>query len=136
MSAERPDDQKHWQEAQALLGLIERLTQKEPSKADQALIQDLGAAAASCVENIVQAHERPAPADRRRFLDIALRSCKEVQSHLCVALDHAYLDRAQFEEADRQAGIVADLLRVTLAYLNREGDRRLFLSRESRQGMP
>lgn len=133
MVQERVEDQKSWQAARAVVWLIEGLTGKEPVKEDQALIRDLRAATASCVENIAQAHERHARADKRGFLDVALRSCKEVQSHLCVALDHAYLARDEFEQADRQAGMVADLLRLALASLNRQGDRRLFESREARQ---
>ncbi len=68
--------------------------------------------------NIAEAHGRYSFEDKRRFLDISLGSCKEVQSHLYVALDQAYLGQEEFDEAYRQAEVVAQLLTGTLANLD------------------
>jgi hypothetical protein len=67
-----------------------------------------------------EGHGRYSFEDKRRFLDISLGSCKEVQSHLYVALDQVYLRQSEFDEAYRQAEAVAQLITGTLENLDRQ----------------
>jgi hypothetical protein len=69
--------------------------------------------------NIAEAHGRYSFEDKRRFLDVALGSCEELQSHLYIALDCAYIPQSGFDDAYRQAdtprrGIWADMPPATL----------------------
>ena len=71
-----------------------------------------------------EAHGRFSFEDKRRLLDIALGSCKEVQSHLYVALDQAYVRQAEFDEAYRQADVVSQLINGSINNLDRQIVRR------------
>ncbi len=64
--------------------------------------------------NVAEAHGRYSFEDKRRFLDISLGSCKEVQSHLYVALDQNFISKIEFDEAYRQAEIVSQLVTGSL----------------------
>jgi len=67
-----------------------------------------------------EAHGRYSFEEKRRFLDISLGSCKEVQSHLYVALDLAYVGKQEFEETYHQAEVVARLITGALDNLDRQ----------------
>jgi four helix bundle protein len=62
------------------------------------------AAAVSPMGNIAEAHGRYSFEDKRRFLDIALGSCEETQSHCYVALDQGYITEDEFREVYAQGG--------------------------------
>jgi four helix bundle protein len=72
------------------------------------------------MSNIAEAHGRYSFEDKRRFFDIALGSCKEVQSELYVALDQAYIVPEEFREAYEQAEHVSRLVAGSLANLDRQ----------------
>jgi hypothetical protein len=72
------------------------------------------------MSNIAEGFGRYAFEDKRRFFDIALGPCKEVQSQLSVALDQGYLTEDEFGEAYSQAETVARLITGSLARLERQ----------------
>ncbi len=74
--------------------------------------------------NIAEAHGRYSFEDKRRFLDISLGSCKEVQSHLYVAVDRGFIEKKEFDEAYQQAEIVAQLVTGSLNNLQLQIERR------------
>ncbi len=137
MDIRRFEDLKVWQEARKLVQITYRLTKKKGFDADRDLRWQLQDAAVSSMGNIVEAHGRYSFEDKRRFLDISRGSCKEVQSHLYVALDQVYIDQADFEEAYRQAEVVAQLLTGAQANLDTQiagrGIRRSRVRRQTRQ---
>ncbi|HSB79311.1 MAG TPA: four helix bundle protein [Candidatus Methylomirabilis sp.] len=110
MSIRRFEDLKVWQEARKLAQIIYRLTKGESFGLDRDLRWQLQDAAVSSMGNIAEAHGRYSFEDKRRFPDVSRGSCKEVQSHLYVALDQAYIKQADFDEAYGQAEVVAQLL--------------------------
>ena len=110
MAIERFEDLKSWQEARRLTQVIYRLTDGERFRGDRGLRWQIQDAAVSSMGNIAEAHGRYSFEDKRRFLDIALGSSREAQSHLYVALDRRYIDQRQFDEAYRQAELVASLI--------------------------
>ena len=120
MAIERFEDLKSWQEARILVQIIYRLTQKEAFKGDRALTWQIRDAAVSSMGNIAEAHGRYSFEDKRRLLDVALGSCKEIQSHLYVALDQAYANRDEFDRAYRQADVVGQLINGAVNNLDRQ----------------
>ncbi len=124
MKIERFEELKSWQEAQKLVQLIYRLTRSGAFKNDRALRWQVQAAAVSAMGNIAEGHGRYSFEDKRRFLDISLGSCKEVQSHLYVALDQDFINNTEFNEAYRQAEIIAQLVSGSLNNLELQISRR------------
>ncbi len=100
--------------------ILYRLTRKDGFKGDQTLAWQVRDAAVSTMGNIAEAHGRYSFEDKRRLLDISLGSCKEIQSHLYVAIDQAYVDEQEFEEAYRQADVVGQLINGSVNNLDRQ----------------
>jgi four helix bundle protein len=117
---ERFEDLKTWQEARKLVRLVYQLTKNQAFSRDKGLSRQIQAAAVSSMGNIAEAHGRYSFEEKRRFLDISMGSCKEVQSHLYVALDQAYIDQREFEEAHHQAEVVGQLVTGLLGSLERQ----------------
>ena len=113
------EDLKSWQEARKLVQMVYRLTKVEPFRADRGLCWQVQESAVSTMGNMAEAHGRYSFEDERRFLDIALGSSKEVQSHLYVALDQPYIGQAEFDEAYRQAEVVGQLSSGAVENLDR-----------------
>jgi len=116
----RFEDLECWCEARILARIVYRLTMSNVFDQDRELRWQLRAAAVSPMSNIAEAHGRYSFEDKRRFFDIALGSCKEVQSELYVALDQAFIVEHEFHEAYGQAERVARLVTGSLANLERQ----------------
>lgn len=82
MTIQRFEDLKSWQEARRLMQIVYRLTRKEAFKGDRALTWQVRDAAVSSMGNIAEGYARYSFEDKRRLFDVALGSCKEIQSHL------------------------------------------------------
>ena len=67
-----------------------------------------------------EAHGRYSFEDKFLLLDIALGSCRELQSHLYVALDQSFVVQQEFEAAYRQADVVSQLLNGSINNLDRQ----------------
>ena len=119
MGIERFEELKSWQEARKLAQTVYRLTENGSFRS-RGLAWQLQDAAGSCMGNIAEAHGRYSFEDKRRFMDISLGSCKEVQSRLYIALDQAYVMQQGFDEAYRQADVVGRLINGTLNNLDRQ----------------
>ena len=133
MLIERFEDLKSWQEARKLVQLIYRLTRSEPFKSDRALGWQMEAAAVSSMGNIAEAHGRYSFEGKRRFLDIALGSSREVQSHMYVALDQGYIEQDEFDEAHKQAELVATLVSGSIKNLDHQIVARSPVNRDRRR---
>lgn len=124
MAIERFEDLKSWQEARRLEQMVYRLTRRPAFHDDRNLSWQLQEAAVSAMGNIAEGHGRYSFEEKRRFLDIARGSCREVQSHLYVALDQAYIAQAEFDEVYLQAETVAQLINGMIDNLLRQIERR------------
>lgn len=120
MAIERFEDLRSWQEARKLVRIVYQFTNQERFRQDRRLTSQIQDAAVSSMGNIAEAHGRYSFEEKRRFLDISLGSCKEVQSHLYVALDLAYIGKQEFEETYHQAEVVARLITGSLDNLDRQ----------------
>jgi four helix bundle protein len=133
MTIERFEDLKSWQEARKLVQIVYRLTRNEAFKMDRGLVWQVQEAAVSSMGNIAESHGRYSFEDKRRFLDIALGSSREVQSHMYVALDHDYIGQDEFDEAYKQAELVATLISGSIKNLDQQIAARSPLSRDRRR---
>ena len=120
MSIDRFEDLNSWQEARKLVRPVYQLTKNRAFSRDIGLSRQIQSAAVSSMGNISEAHGCYTFEDKRRFLDISLGSSKEVQSHLYVALDQAYVTQQEFDEAYHQAEVVAQLVTGSLGSLERQ----------------
>jgi four helix bundle protein len=120
VAIERFEDLKSWQEARKLTQILYRLTSARAFAHDRGLGWQMQEAAVSAMGNIAEAHGRYSFEDKRRILDIALGSCKELQSHLYVALDQAYVNQEEFDETYRQTELVAQLVGGAINNLDRQ----------------
>lgn len=116
----RCEDLECWKEARILARRVYNLTKRDVFDQDRELRWQLRAAATSSMRNIAEGFGRYSFEDKRRFFDIALGSCKEVQSQLYVALDQGYLTEDEFGEAHSRAETVARLITGSLAHLERQ----------------
>ncbi len=83
--------------------------------------------------NIAEAHGRYSFEDKRRFLDIALGSCKETQSHCYVALDQDYITEDEFHEVYAQGETVGRLIAGMIANLERQIGARQAVRKSTRE---
>ncbi len=116
----RFEDLEYWREARTLARIVYRLTKGNRFDQDRDLRWQLRAAAVSPMSNNAEAHIRSSFEDTRRFFDIALGPCKEVQSELYVAFDQAYIVAEEFREAYEKAERVARLVAGSLTNLDRQ----------------
>lgn len=120
MAIERFEDLQSWQGARALARTVYQLTRKAAFDQDRDLRWQMRAAAVSPMGNIAEAHGRYSFEDKRRFLDIALGSCKETQSHCYVALDQGYITEDEFREVYAQGETAGRLIAGMIANLERQ----------------
>jgi len=67
--------------------------------------------------NIAEGFIRHSDKEFIQFLFIAIASGAEVQSHLSIALDQAYIDEDEFDEIYNQAGRTARIISGLIKYL-------------------
>jgi four helix bundle protein len=116
---ERFEDIDAWKAARALAGNVYSLSAKGPFSRDFGLRDQIRRAAVSVMSNVAEGFERGGDKEFLQFLSLAKASCAEVRSHLCVALDQAYLTRKQFEELKEQAETVGKMLAGFMSYLRK-----------------
>ncbi len=118
MGIDRFEDLHSWQEARKLVKLVYQITDKPGFRADYELRRQSRAAAVSVMGNIAEAHGRFTFEEKRSFYEIAHGSGEELQSHLYVAIDQAYLSSEEFQEAYVCAGVVGKLIKGSIDNLN------------------
>ena len=92
------EDLDCWQEARILVRKIYDATRDGNFKKDLRFVGQIQAAAISAMANIAEGFTRRSDKEFIQFLYIAVASKAEVQSHLYVALDQAYIAKDQFDE--------------------------------------
>jgi four helix bundle protein len=117
MKISRFEDIEAWQSARTLTNLVYDATLTGAFDADRDLRRQLRTAATSSMGNIAEGFDAGSDAEFQRFLRMAQRSATEVQSHLYVALDRHYLERAQFENLYAQAQQTRRIIGGFIKYL-------------------
>jgi four helix bundle protein len=117
MKITRFEDIEAWKSARKLMNLVYDATRGPSFDDDRDLRRQLRSAAASSMANIAEGFDAGSDTELQRFLRIAQRSATEVQSHLYVALDRAYVERATFEAIHAQAQDTRRLIGGFIKYL-------------------
>jgi four helix bundle protein len=85
-----------WHRAHAIAVQIDRLTERMPRRNNADLISQIRRSAVAISANIVHGSERTTDRDFGRFLEIALASAGEVESHLQLAADTGKIPKDDF----------------------------------------
>ena len=81
------------------------------------LVDQIRRAAISVMANISEGFARKGNKEFMQFLFISKSSAAELQSHLYVALDQAYIDKSQFDELYQAADKIQRQLSNFIKYL-------------------
>ena len=117
MKISRFEDLDCWQEARLLVRKIYDVTKAGEFKKDLRFSGQIQAAAISAMANIAEGFTRRSDKEFIQFLYIAMASTAEVQSHLYVALDQAYLGKDQFDDIYKQADKTGKMISHLIKYL-------------------
>ena len=117
IAIKRFEDIEAWKAARELTQAIYRLTARGKFAKDFGLRDQIQRAAVSIMANVSEGFDSNSDDEFVRFLRYALRSGTEVQSHLYVALDQAYIDRDAFDSLYNQADKVRSIISGFIRYL-------------------
>jgi four helix bundle protein len=96
MKIQRFEDLDCWQEARVLTREVYSATKGAAFRQDYGLTDQVRRAATSIMANIAEGFSRQSDREFTQFLFISKSSASELQSHLYVALDQAYVDESHF----------------------------------------
>jgi four helix bundle protein len=114
---ERFEDIKSWQEARKLTGGIYAITRNGSFTRDFALRDQLRRASVSIMANIAEGFGRRSNKEFSNFLNMAHGSAAEVQSHLYVALDQAYITPGDFKKFYSKVDEISKMIQAFMKYL-------------------
>jgi four helix bundle protein len=118
MRITRFEDIEAWQEARKLVNMVYGVINKNPKfKRDFRLVNQVQDAAVSSMRNIAEGFSRKGNKEFIQYLFISKSSAAEVESHLYVALDQAYISQDDFEKVYNQAEIVSKMDSGFIKYL-------------------
>ena len=117
------EDLDCWQEARLLVRKIYDATRDGNIKKDLRFVGQLQASATSAMANIAEGFTRRSDKEFIQFLYIAMASTAEVQSHLYVALDQAYISKDQFDDIYKQADKTGKMISNLIKYLRNSQTR-------------
>jgi len=110
-----------WQKARELTKNIYAISNDGAFGKDFGLRDQIRRASISVMSNIAEGHERSGTGEFVQFLSMAKGSAGEVQSHLCVAFDLGYLQKATFEQLSTATVETARMIGALMQYLRRSG---------------
>ncbi len=118
MKIERFEDIKAWQEARKLVNLAYKaINTSKNFRKDFRLVNQIQVASVSCMANIAEGFARQSNKEFIQYLFISKSSAAEVQSHLYVALDQAYITQDIFNQIYNKAEDVQKLDSGFIKYL-------------------
>ena len=100
-----------WQKARELTKKIYEITANGDFAKDYGLRNQIQRASVSIMANIAEGFGRRSDKEFANFLNMAHGSVSEVQSHLYVALDLAYINQTSFTELN---GLLGEVSRMSL----------------------
>lgn len=105
-----------WREAQALALAVYRITSHFPREEMYGLTSQIRRCATSIPANIAEGCGRGSNADLARFIQIAIGSTAELESHLLLATELGYLAS---EKSESVADSVDHVRRMLIAFLSK-----------------
>jgi four helix bundle protein len=122
----RFEDLDVWKNARQLVLVVYRLTQAEQFSKDFGLKDQIRRAAVSVVSNVAEGFESPTQKTFADYLGRAKASAGEVRTQLYLALDLAYVNQSEFDEAYQLALVCSKQLTRFIQYLHAQpNDRRV-----------
>lgn len=118
MKIEQFEEIEAWKEARKLVNRIYSVCSVNGFKKDYGLVDQIRRAAISVMANISEGFARKGNKEFIQFLFISKSSAAELQSHLYVALDQAYIDKSQFDELYQDADKIQRQLSNFIKYLH------------------
>ena len=119
MSLKRFEEIQAWQEARVLVRNIYSATKRPAFTRDKGLCQQIQRAAVSCMANTAEGFRKGSNREFVHYLNHAIASGNEVESHLYVALDLGYLSQLQFDKLFEQAELFLKLANGFSSYLKK-----------------
>ena len=108
-----------WQKARDLARVVYQTTKDGQISRDYGLRDQMRRAGVSIMANIAEGFSRRSNREFCQFLFIAKSSASELQSHAYVALDQAYIGRADFEKLydglDHTSRMISNLIKYLSA---------------------
>jgi four helix bundle protein len=117
MKITRFEDIQAWQEARLLTKKVYDVTKGLLFRRDLGLSGQIQRASVSVMANIAEGFDRQTKKEFANFLNYASASASELQSHLYVALDQAYVSDEDFRTIYFQAQKTKILINGFIAYL-------------------
>ena len=117
----RFEDIEGWQRARELTRAIYQCTRQGAFARDYGLRDQVRRAATSVMSNIAEGFERSGTGEFIQFLAIAKGSVAEIESHLYVALDQAYIAEEEMEELRSLTTPTKSLIAGFMHYLRQSG---------------
>jgi len=117
MGIERFEDIEAWKAARELTRQVYDVSAEGAFARDYGPRDQIRRASVSVMANISEGFDSQSSKAFIQFLGYALRSATEAQSHLYVALDQNYIDRAVFEELYGETVTVKNLIHGFMRYL-------------------
>ena len=114
---ERFEDIDAWKEARRLSADTYATARSRLFRVDPSLQDQMRRASVSIMSNIAEGFDSGSNREFLKFLTYALRSGSELQSHLYVALDQAYIQTEVFQTLYDQARSVKSLIGGFRRYL-------------------
>ena len=115
------EDVQAWQRARELARAIYGCTRSGTFAKDYQLRDQIRRAATSVMANIAEGFERSGTGEFIQFLAMAKGSTAEVESHLYIALDEAYITPDQFRRLRLLATSTKGLIAGFMHYLRQSG---------------
>jgi len=109
---------KVYTEANKLVILVYRATDKFPKTELFGLISQMRRAAVSVVANVLEGHARKSKKEFRQFLSIANGSLVEVEYYIELSLELGYISNDLFNEMESQRELVGALLGGFIKHLD------------------
>ena len=118
MKIEQFEEIEAWKEARKLVNRVYGVCSVNEFKKDYSLVDQMRRAAISVMANISEGFARKGNKEFMHFMFIPKSSAAELQSHLYVALDQAYIDKSQFDELYQAADKIQRQLSNFIKYLH------------------
>jgi four helix bundle protein len=110
-----------WRQARELTRDIYTASNDGAFSKDFGLRDQIRRASVSIMANIAEGHERSGTGEFVQFLSMAKGSAGEVESHLYVAFDLGYLDKATFERLSSATAETGRMIGALMQYLRKSG---------------
>jgi len=117
MKIDQFEEIEAWKEARKLVNRVYRVCSVNEFRKDYSLVDQIRRAAISIMANISEGFARKGNKEFIQFLFISKSSAAELQSHLYVALDRAYIDKLKFDELYQDADKIQRQLSNFIKYL-------------------